>query len=432
MTWSRAWLRSGVVAGTAAAACQFTHGKSPTDAGTQIDAPLPDGPTLCASTFQQCAGSAALIECVAGSSSTTIGCSWGCKPGSPDHCGVIQPTGGAVTGSDLDPAGLGSANLTGVVVDTDAGTIGGSAANHRLAGSVMIFRFSSLTVSGPVTFTGSNAVAFVSSGDIDVASGGVIDARGCPTGPGASTSAGPGGFTGGAKHVSPTSGSGAGGGGGAGNNIGGGGGGFGGTGGDGDQASGANGTGGAAFGSASITPLVGGGGGGGGGGGTNSGSGGGGGGAVQLVANGNLSIEGGINAGGCGGSKGTGGSDGGGGGGAGGAILLEALGITISGSLAVNGGGAGGGNSNSAGNGAAGSLDRNRANGGNNGGGDGAAGSNADGASGQGNGGGGGGAIGWIRINTQSGSATVADPTKLSPNLQDSGSTCTTGVAVGQ
>jgi hypothetical protein len=76
----------------------------------------------------------------------------------------------------------------------------------------------------------------------------------------------------------------------------------------------------------------------------NGGNGGGGGGAVQLVANGTLSVTGIVLAGGAGGDGGHYGA-GGGGGGAGGAILLEAAEIAITGSgmVAANGGGGGSG-----------------------------------------------------------------------------------------
>jgi hypothetical protein len=65
-----------------------------------------------------------------------------------------------------------------------------------------------------------------------------------------------------------------------------------------------------------------------------------GGGAVQLIANGSITIEGSVSASGGGGASGDEGS-GGGGGGSGGAVLLEAPRVAIAGALTANGGGGG-------------------------------------------------------------------------------------------
>jgi hypothetical protein len=120
--------------------------------------------------------------------------------------------------------------------------------------------------------------------------------------------------------------------------------------------------------------------------------------------------------------------------------LLEAPAITIDGTLAVNGGGGGGGRVSNGGTGTVGehgTLDRSIAEGGEGDmeGGAGAAGDTPDGERGEqasGVGGGGGGGIGWIRINTKTGSATIGTQAVLSPNFDDENTTCTQGQAAVQ
>jgi hypothetical protein len=104
------------------------------------------------------------------------------------------------------------------------------------------------------------------------------------------------------------------------------------------------GAGGVATGSPTLSPLFGGcgGGAGGAGGSGDAGPGGGGGGAIQIAANGMITVAGVISAPGAGGRGGRYGA-GGGGGGSGGAVLLEAHGIAIAGFVAANGGGGGAG-----------------------------------------------------------------------------------------
>ena len=178
------------------------------------------------------------------------------------------------------------------------------------------------------------------------------------------------------------------------------------------------GPGGAANNGQTLTPLYGGCGAGAGGGpdtggvaGGAGGYGGGGGGAIQLSANGALSISGTITTPGAGGEGGHGGG-GGGGGGSGGAILLEGITLTHAGYLAANGGGGGSGSGStswaSSNDGEDGRYDGVRATGGAQQGQYGAAGgkggsqANAGGDNGgsNANGGGGGGAAGMIRLNT--------------------------------
>ena len=462
MQGKRAWLRAGVIAGTAVAACQFDHGSAPTqqpqrDSGV-VDIAI-DGPSVCMSTFTSCMDAVTLLDCQIGSAAKTTRCGWGCTGSAPAaKCAALQPGGGAVLTADTDGSSFGSdlgmidlgSNL---IVDGDTGEIGLSGMTSSVRGSgsgvinmidyelragssVAVFRFKSLTVSGPITLVSRfqhRAIVFVADGDITISD--VIDARGFCGG----SDAGPGGFPGGAKNTAA-----AGSGGGSAtstNEIGGGGGGCGGTGGSGNGNGGTTTAGGSAYGSASIMVLVGGGGGGGGGG--NGGPGGGGGGALQVISNSKIVFAAagsasGINAGGCGGVNGMAGNDGGGGGGAGGTIFLEAPIINLGGTLAVNGGAGGtgaSGNTNASTPGllsrspavassAAGAL-----------GGAGAAGSNTDGTIGgnAGNhGGAGGGAIGRIRIETRNGSGfTLGGGAVLSPSGSDN-STYAEGSAVVQ
>jgi hypothetical protein len=180
--------------------------------------------------------------------------------------------------------------------------------------------------------------------------------------------------------------------------------------------------GGAAYGSPSLVPLLGGG-----PGGvlTDPEGGGAGGGAIQLGARTSITIAVGasINVGGGGGEFGgeTSGQ-GASGGGSGGAILLEAPAVTIAGTLAANGGGGGGGTSSHVPSGANGSASATAAAGGVSEGispgGGGSAGAHIDGSNGSDTAtrtaGGGGGGAGRIRINTATGVAAVTGAT-LSP-----------------
>jgi len=425
---ARTWLRVGVVTSSAIAACHFTEGVLPDGAAPPIDAGTCTGPSV------ECSGDFLRTCTVAGEVAVDTLCTWGC---SNAHCQQLVPAGGAVGAGDLTPnATLGDVNLTsGIRINGDNGEIGteqdsnsirgsGSGIDHgieyRRTGSVAIFRFKSLTISGDVTLLSGMAIALVSDGDVSITA--VLDARGFCSG----RSAGPGGGAGG----SAQGGSGGGTGGGASidnNNFGGGGGGYGGSGGDGAGPV----AGGPAFGTPEIPMLVGGGGGGGGGGAGNSGDGGGGGGGVQIISGTKIAIDsGGINAGGCGGQNGDAGNDGGGGGGAGGTILLEAPIVSILGALAVNGGGGGGGEAGNQGRAESGRLDRTPAAGGVGtaiGGVGGAAAmlTGANGGAQGGKGGGGGGGVGRIRINTKSGSASVGSGAVLSPSFNDSPTTCT-------
>jgi hypothetical protein len=213
--------------------------------------------------------------------------------------------------------------------------------------------------------------------------------------------------------ASSTGGGGAGGGG-AGSALGAGGGGsYCGLGGVGGVESGPASPSGVAYGSSTITPLVGGSGGGAGAGGA-----GGGGGAIQLSAGTSITVEasGLIHVGGGGGTFGGISGQEANGGGSGGSILLESPTVTILGTLAANGAGGGAGTSANIPGGEDGTPSATPALGGNAGGGvsaggNGSGGSVTDGTSGaftSGNSaGGGGGGAGRIRLNTKPGQALV-------------------------
>lgn len=339
----------------AASACTFSPG-SPSnamrdDGGNVIrpDTYVPPDAGMCLQTGPTCIGNVLRVCKTQGQLPTDTRCDWGCSSNGPPHCQSLKPAGGAVQPSDLltFPGATSITISQAVTINTDTGSIssvraGGtgviSGIGYTVRNNVGVFTFQSLTITGPITFTGNNGVAFVAVTDIVVKS--LIDARGSCSG----TTAGPGGFSGGNAQ---TDGQGSGkgtagagtnnacsGGGGAGHGIGGA---------KGGKSPGTtNPPGGSSYGDAVISTLVGGSGGGGGG--ANGGVGGGGGGALQLAANGTITIDnnGGLNAGGCGG-KASG--DAGGGGGAGGTILIEGLTIhLVSGSqLGANGGGGGGG-----------------------------------------------------------------------------------------
>jgi hypothetical protein len=425
------------------------------------DAAVPDAPT-CVDTSMTCASPTTLRACVKGETAVDTACPWGCFDASGPHCGQLQPAGGVLTATDLredptlrDGAATIAAGMTGEI-NTDDGSI----TNLRAAGPGLVsgivfqvrsiggrqfgvFRLRKLDLEGSWTVKGTRALVIAALGDVVLH--GQLDLRGdCQAG-----NAGPGG-TPGAADDADEPGGGNGGSTSNGDTSGGGGGGYGASGGTGGRSGGGGGPGsGASWGDDAISTLVGGGGGGGGGG--TGGIGGGGGGAVQIAANGNVTIRlltapSGINAGGCGGKGGT---NAGGGGGAGGTILIEAPLLELDGAyLAVNGGGGGGGN-NTTGNGTNGAWSANRANGGNASGG-----GNGDGGDGGASGttshqgqngqdigpgpsnndaGGGGGGVGRIRVNTRAGDGvTTKNGAVVSPSFQDTGSTATRSAATAQ
>ena len=450
-----------------AAGCSFSPGKGNLDlgvgddmAGDAGDVDLANGPDLtmiCTPGDKSCANGMLSTCNPDGTGVDTTACVLGCNAAAND-CQVLQPTPPAVA-SDFSYQGLGNVTIaatqTLLVFNTDSGEIRDGAGTvvrmpnasptqrnvedgigfHRVSG-VGIWTFTSLTVPATTTvvFTGASAASILTDGDLSIA--GTIDLRGYadPTkalmsGTASTlcsgTVAGPGGTIGG---TAMTVAMGTGAGGGASDvSAGGGGAGYGATGGaGGNNAAKTGGAAGVVAGSAAINPLSAGLGGGASGG-TTVGNGGGGGGALQLAAEGTITISGTINAGGCGGAAGNANS-GGGGGGSGGAILVEAptVSVTATGVLAANGGGGGGGGDPMVGQGAAGRSNDTAAPGGtagNNGqtggnGGSGAgtltgqAGSNGNGA------GGGGGGVGRVRLNSRSGAMLDASAILSPPASQ--------------
>ena len=443
--------------------CSFNPGGSKDDLGSNGDNDMgsaagdlgdePDLSPVCTPGDSTCTGGMLSVCNPDGTGVDTTACVIGCNTAGVD-CLALQPTAPAVA-SDFVYAGLKEPTLTQplLVFDADTGEIqDGAGASVRMpnvapgsrgvengigfhvASGVGIWTFAKLTIpaSTLVVFKHSAAsagVSILSASDLTVA--GTIDARGYmdPTQALMATStlcvgtvAGPGGTIGGSG---PTNATGTGAGGSVADALaGGGGGGYGDVGGAGGKHGGTNGgTAGAVAGAAAISPLLGGfGGGSSGTAGTTNGNGGGGGAALQLAAQGTISVSGGINAGGCGGAPGDA-THGGGGGGAGGGILVEAptINVAATGKLAANGGGGGGGGDVSAAPGKAGDLTSARAAGGTatgaaNGGG-GGAGANPTGSPGDnGNGaGGGGGAVGRVRFNTRTGSTTPDPSAVISP-----------------
>jgi len=420
------------------AACSFKLPRA--TPGDDVTPPPDAGP--CQELGSACIGTT-LRECTMKDMlPTDTTCAWGCLDGPPPHCGLLSPSGGAVMPSDLLPNGdLQDTTIMSamtITIDGEDGSIGngadgvevrdpGTGVNRGIdfiqRGNVSIFRFKSLTIKAKIHVIGNHSVALLAIDTMTITNG--IDVS-CSS----STTSGPGGFDGGGR-ASDGSGSGGGkaGSGGSGDCSGGAGASYGAAGGQGGSSDGTgNPPAGAVSGDLLIAALVGGAGGGGGGGNANDrGSGGGGGGALQLAANQRISftMNGAIDAGGCGGIHGNNKSCGGGGG-AGGAILIEAAVIELADMAALGANGGGGGCGSGNGDGSDGALSTTRAKGGSgnaNGGSGGAAGPpNLTGNPGDNdgsNGAGGGGGVGWIRIDTLTGTATIGPNVVISPALGD-------------
>ncbi len=387
-------------------------GSSDVDAATDdVDADVPDdGVTACG-----CTGTT--LAC--GASETA--CPAGCSTNGTAHCLVFSPVNaGAFSSADGTQAITINAAYD-VDVDTGAITLRAGSSPLRAAGTGImdgiryeqsgayaIFSLTGLTLgaAGELRLTGTRPTILIVDGDVTIQ--GLVDlSGGCANGTPAC--AGPGGGEGGVAPGGSAAGCGAGAAGGDADGTnqvhayGAGGGGFGTAG---QQGAGTQGSAGAACGTASLTPLIGGSGGGHGGNvvSTNlsGGTGGGGGGALQITASGEITVgaSGTIDAGGAGGQGDPGTTRGAGGGGSGGAILLQASSVTITGVVAANGGGGGG--HNAAGPGEDGTRSATPAKGFGTSslykGGDGGAGSTAPAGAGTSHGGGGGGAAGRIRI----------------------------------
>ncbi len=325
---------------------------------------------ICAVTDKHCDGTM-LATCNAeGTGFDEVACAIGCTDTPSSHCKTIVPSTPA-TIADFTTTGLTNQSLSNVVLNGETGEMKVAGVTVRAANavaatfqvvsgigfhvvtqsgsapSVGIWTFSRLDADGVWSVTGANAIALVSAGDINLKA--ELDAyggAGCTT-----TNASAGGAVGG---TGTNSGGGLGGGAHGGGAYGGGGAGYGDVGGAGAPGfSGSGGGGGVSWGTATNVPLVGGSGGGGCGH-MNTVLGGAGGGAVQLVANGTLTVgnganNGGVNVGGCGG-QGSSGADCGAGGGSGGAILIEASNVAVlgNGRLAADGGGGGAADSSAA------------------------------------------------------------------------------------
>jgi hypothetical protein len=426
----------------------------------------------------QCAGSS-LVNCDGnGTTTQMVDCDLGCNSAeNPNRCTqivtsnlnnlsylcdlnstdlVLQPRQFLLFHTNTGTATVGATTIPTISYDVPQG---GGAPNIR----VYVFRNLSIPATAMVSADGTRALALFACNDVTIS--GQLDISGTS---GSITGnpvnrvygrGGPGGFNGGYDNgtANGTNGWGTGGGrggvelscagfgvradsGGAGGSFGG----PGGAGGNGFINASCNPAGGASlatYGLDTLIPLWGGSGGGEGGNSTG-GPGGGGGGALQISANGTITIEasGGILAVGGGGGGGHEGADAsaGGGGGSGGGVLLEAPAIVIRGKLSANGGGGGAAfpkntnNALSAPSGSAGTLTQTAAPGGNNnndtdclnalpaclGGIGGNGGINATAAlpgENKENGGGGGGGAGRIRLNTQSGTATMEGTGFTSP-----------------
>jgi hypothetical protein len=432
-------------------------------------------PIICTAGSASCNGST-LVTCPDGTAQMMTTCPLGCGTTGGAHCNLMYPRA-PVTRGDFDTTGLMATTLSAssVYIGADTGLIGPGNAPIRHAnttattyevhdgvgfhlvaipGSTLklgIYTFSSLTVDANVVMNayGTNGIALVSAGNMTI--DGQLDATcagnvnlaalfGAPkpwlAGPGGGAGGQPGtasvGF--GAGAVGGVNGDiahGAGGGGGAYFDVGGAGGAQGGN---------LGGASGPIYGDAILTTLWGGSGAGAGGqsGGSSTTFGGGGGGLVLLVAQGTVTLgagnmTGGVNAGGCGGTTNPG--VGGGAGGSGGAVLVQAIAVHVAanGAIAANGGSGAAGNAvaGAATNGKPGALAVTAATGGQTGGGaaggnggaaattNGATGGGAGGAAGSGAGGGGGG-VGRVRLESQSGAATVDVGAAVSPAASQS------------
>ena len=274
-------------------------------------------------------------------------------PGTPDAgCQDLLP----FTPSNFDPCQLAPLNAPIVLdvksgifqIDTDAATLDRPGSDPEPLSSIVIEQdgappllviATSSFVIGPESalgVVGTRVVAIVSTGDLTVLGGISAGAVGAGSGPGGddadscATGRGAGGEV---QEIGVLEGG-----------SGGGGGGFSAAGGDGAAVDGADepdlSPGGQAVGNEELVPLRGGCGGGSGGF-AGGGPGGGAGGGLQLVAGGELRIDGIVTARGGGGGSVAGSLSGGGGGGAGGGLLLEASSIAIDGALTANGGGGG-------------------------------------------------------------------------------------------
>src|SRR5580704_16441250 len=129
----RSWIRVGLVAAAAVAACTFnpSHAQQTGDGSSAIDASIDAPPVApdagpCMGSSIECADVDTLRVCttVGGQAMDTI-CSWGCGTnGGVAHCQQLAPTGGAATGSDTVGSDVGAATLpNGAMIHLDNGQI---------------------------------------------------------------------------------------------------------------------------------------------------------------------------------------------------------------------------------------------------------------------------------------------------------------------
>ena len=195
------------------AGCSYNpHGAAAVEAGAPIDVPPPPDAAVCTALTAECATPDVLRECkVIDELPVDTTCTWGCLP-SPARCGRLHPNGGAVNPSDLDaPPSSMDITLANTVIDGSTGaiTVAGTGTVVRAAGNgvisdidfqvragVGVFRFKSLTITGPTVLGGAQPIALVAFETIAIA--GAVDAHAeCPR-------AGAGGHPGGAPRTAST------------------------------------------------------------------------------------------------------------------------------------------------------------------------------------------------------------------------------------
>ncbi|MBA2539681.1 MAG: hypothetical protein H0V17_08610, partial [Deltaproteobacteria bacterium] len=157
-----------VIAASIVAACQYTAPDSPADAASDGPATLPDA-GACTAAITECfsdgSGGTVLRSCSAEGAEPTIeGCPWGCLESGGAHCGLLQPSGGAVLPGDLEPvAGQTLLPITissSVSINTETGEISGgvrgagtgsvNGIDFSVRGAVAVFRFQSLVIDSDV------------------------------------------------------------------------------------------------------------------------------------------------------------------------------------------------------------------------------------------------------------------------------------------
>ncbi|MCW5807274.1 MAG: hypothetical protein KIT31_33270, partial [Deltaproteobacteria bacterium] len=212
-----------VAAALALAACNFPASSGAADAS--VNAPEPDAIVVADAYIPDASASGCLqpntLECAGpvlrrceavGSQPIDTTCAWGCSSNPQPHCAKLQPSGGAVTATDLDDPQnqLGNVAINAIVqgpINTSDGSITGvrqsgqgvkNGIDFTVRNGVGIFRMKSLTVDGDLgtlQVVGTNALAIVATGNVTFKTRMNL-AGACTT-----TAAGPGGGTGGAAQT---------------------------------------------------------------------------------------------------------------------------------------------------------------------------------------------------------------------------------------